>query len=756
MSDPTGPDTPGPDDQRPGADHPELMVKESRRATAERISIIWIVPLLALAIAIGVAWQNFSSRGQTIDITFANAEGISVSETELRYRDVTVGAVEKLAFTDGLEKVVVTVRVEPEVEDYVDSSASFWVVRPEVTAQGVTGLGTVLSGVYIQGSWDNDPGGLQREFTGASQAPLNAIGRPGLKIRLRAAAESGLTGNTPIEFRGIQVGDLGEAQISDDGTTVEANAIIYEPHDKMISSATRFWDSSGISFSIGASGAEVNFTSLSSLLRGGITFSSVVSGGQPVEQGSTFTVYSDESTARATAFREEEGDTLSFSAIFDDNVPGLAPGSAVTYGGLRIGSVKAVNGTVEPARFGDDKVRLLATFEVDSGLLGLPAGGIGSDTGSDATSDAGVSTSGTGTSGTGTSGAGTAGTSDSTTPQPANSGQQAIAFFQEKVKTGGIRARLATASILTGGLKIEMVRMPDAPAAEIDMTGSPNPLFPTTASAITDVSATAQGVFERINDLPVEQVMQSAINIMNNVSRLVGGDDMQAVPGEVRGLLGDARGFVASPQLQALPGRLDGVTEQIETLVQALNTRDLAGRLTEAMAGVTEVARSADTAIAGLPQLLDSLNTIAAKAETVPLADLAQTLDQLMTSADTLLAEPGTQQLPQSLSEALDELRGVLTDLRNGGAVSNLNQTLASARSAADSISDAAQDLPALLNRTETVLTQAGTTLQGYDANSGLGRQAGQTMREIDRAAAAIAALARELERNPNALFFGR
>ncbi|NIZ10106.1 MlaD family protein [Pseudooceanicola sp. HF7] len=694
---------------------PEMPETESRLGRAERLSIIWIVPLIALAIAVGVAWHNWAKRGETIRITFDSAEGIAANQTELRYRDVSVGMVENLGFSKDLKKVVATVRLNPEVEDYVDSSASFWVVRPEVTTRGVSGLGTVLSGVYIEGSWDGEAGGLHREFVGASQPPLNASGRPGLKILLRAANQGGLTSNAPIEFRGIEVGEMGEAKVSADGTTVEAEAIIYSPHDKMISTATRFWDTSGFRFSIGTGGAKLDFTSLSSLLSGGLTFSAVVSGGQSVEEGAMFTVYPDEDTARATVFAEDGGPSLTFSAIFDDNVPGLTAGSAVTYGGLNVGKVDAVNGIVDEARFGDDRVRLQASFQVDVGRVGLGGG------------------------------------PDSTDPE------DPMAFFDRKVKQEGLRARLATGSIFTGGLKIEMVLVDNAPEAEIArVQGLPNPVFPTAENNITDVTATAEGVFQRINDLPIEQLMQSAIGTLDNISRLTGSADVQAVPGDVRALLGDARGLIGAPQMQALPAQIGSVADQVEELVQALNTRDLAGRLSDAIQSISDAAGGVNTAVAGVPQLVDSFNAVAQKAESVPINELADQLTQLVGTADRLLSTPGAQELPESMSKALDELRSVLSDLREGGVINNLNETLASARGAADNIAQAAQDLPDLLAQAQRVLSQAGTTLQGYDASSGVGRQLNQTLREIDRAASAIAALARELERNPNSLLFGR
>ena len=228
------------------------------------------------------------------------------------------------------------------------------------------------------------------------------------------------------------------------------------------------------------------------------------------------------------------------------------------------------------------------------------------------------------------------------------------------------------------------------------------------------------------------------------------------MPGDVRDLLGGAKTFVESPDLQELPKRIDDVAAQIEDFLQEANQRDLAGNLSDAIAALTKTANGIDTAVQGLPELISNFDNLAQKAGQMKLNELSTQLTGLLESADQLISTPGARELPKQLGEALDRVRAVLAELQEGGVVDNVNATLASARQAADQVAAAANELPALLSDAQTVLNQASVTLQGYDASSGIGRQVNQTLREVDRAAAAIAALARELERNPNALIFGR
>ncbi|MET4128623.1 MlaD family protein [Roseovarius sp. MBR-6] len=680
---------------------PEAPVSPASRPIWQRLSIVWIVPLAALVVVLAIAWQSYAERGPLIEIGFENASGVRAGSTELRYRDVKVGLVEHVGFGEGLGQVLVRVRLDKTVAPYVDGEARFWVVRPRVTTQGVSGLDTVLSGVFIEGLWDNEPGTAATRFDGLPDAPLDRLGQDGVRLMLRAAGGASLTESAPILYRGIEVGRIGKPVISSEGSTAEAEAVIYAPHDRLINSATRFWDASGFSVSFGPGGAAIDFSSIASLVSGGITFDTLLSGGTPVDPGARFTVFADEAAAQASIFAGNEGETLTLSVLFDENITGLATGAPVELNGLRIGDVEALNGVVDEARFGDGNVRLAVTLAIRPGRLGL--GG-------------------------------------------ENGPAAALDYLRARV-AAGLRARLATASILTGGLKVELVEVPDAPEAAItEIDGAP-PVLPATDSEIADVAATAEGVFERINALPVEEIMAQAITLMQNANALIASDDTRAVPGNVNALLTGA---------QALPARLDATLSEIESLIAQINEQALAARVSDLLTEAAEAARGVGAATEGIPQLVELLDAVAARAGAVDLDVLAADLSALLKSADALIGQAETRALPGQLNSTLGELALVLEDLRAGGVVENAVATLESARSAADTFAAAGNDLPGLIAEARGMLARANTTLEGYQATGGVGRDVRTALREVEAAARAVAALARAIERNPSSLIRGR
>lgn len=689
---------------------PKVPIEPARKASFSGVSLIWLLPILALVVALGVAWQSYNARGPLIEIEFENGAGIAVRQTELRFRDVTVGVVEEVHFAEGLEGVIASVRLDKDIAQYVDGGAQFWIVRPELSAQGVSGLDTVLTGVYIEGAWDGDIGAPAARFRGLSDAPLFRFGREGLQIALRTTGGGTLIDESPITFRGIEVGRVGKAQISPEGSFAIAEAIIYHPHSRLISAGTRFWDASGFTFSVGPGGAEIDFTSVASLVSGGLTFDTFVSSGAAISDGALFEVFPDQDAARDSLFNAPEADPLDVRVVFDENISGLAVGAPVELSGLNIGRVVAISGVVEEDFFGDARVRLNAQLAIQPTRLGLQG---------DATPEA------------------------------------ALAFLGDRI-TEGLRARLASASLLAGGLKIELVEVAGARPFRWRVTEGAMPIIPTTQSRISDVSATAEGVLARINNLPIEELLNSVIGFLGSAQALVSSDEIRETPQELIGLLGDVRGLVTSEEVQELPVKLNMTLARFETLLADLERDQVTLRLAEAVNAAAQAAQGVSASVEGVPALIAQLEAVAASAAGLPLEDLTREVTALTASANALIGTEAARALPADLSAALAEMQAVLSELRAGGAVENINTTLGSVSEAADAVAISTQELPALVARIRAVLDQASSTIAGFDQGETLGRDAERALRDISEAADALAALARTIERNPGALIRGR
>ncbi|SPJ23812.1 PqiB family protein [Palleronia abyssalis] len=632
------------DETNARADAAEPEMTEPRKGLLSRVSIVWLLPILAVVISLAVAWRSYTDQGPLIEVTFTNAAGVRAEETQLRYRDVVVGLVETVRFSENLGQVVVEIRVNNEVAPYIDQDAAFWIVRPEVSAQGVSGLDTVLGGVYMIGSWDGEIGEPETEFDGLTRAPLVTNNRDGLFFQLRAGDVAGLSENAPILYRGINVGQVGNLRLAEDGVSVLADAFVREPESRLINSATRFWDTSGFTFSFGASGAQLSVNSLSSLVSGGVSFETTVSGGQSLGDNPTFRLFPSEEAARSSVFEASgDGEPVNFTVVFEDSVPGLEVGADVDFGGIVVGRVSGLTGVLDEETFGDRGVRLLTTIEIQPGKMGL---------------------------------------------DPQSTPEDVLDFMQFAVQNG-LRAQLTSASLL-GGLQVSLEQTNDAPDAEIVVDAEPYPRIPSIPANLSDFADTAEGVFNRVNNLPIEELLDNAILVMQSVTRLLNDEGIQETPSEVLALLGDVRSFVNSEGIQSIPqeanatmAALSDTAVQLQDLVTRLNEAGAVTALVDALAAAEEAADSVFETMEDGPETLEQINaavseleTLIAEVNTLPLNEVVTEVEGTLDALRTFLSSDATQGLTGDVSELLTEVEGLVADVRDSGLVETANATL--------------------------------------------------------------------------------
>ena len=93
-------------DQHPEDGPATPDVQPAQRSLMQRFSIVWLVPIGALLITLLIVVQSWLDEGRLITVAFDDAAGVRANETELRYRNVVVGIVEEVTFSDDLARVV--------------------------------------------------------------------------------------------------------------------------------------------------------------------------------------------------------------------------------------------------------------------------------------------------------------------------------------------------------------------------------------------------------------------------------------------------------------------------------------------------------------------------------------------------------------------------------------------------------------------------------------------------------------------------
>ncbi|MDO5620893.1 MAG: MlaD family protein [Paracoccus sp. (in: a-proteobacteria)] len=683
------------------SDQPDLKPASPARRTAAKaaqasFSLIWLVPIIALVVTLGIAWNAWQGRGQLVEVQFRDATGITPGDTAVKFREVTVGKVESVRFTPDLTNVIVGLRIEPAVSRYIDTDAEFWIVRPQVSAQGISRLDTVLSGAFIEGNWDANPGTPLdgRVVEGLPRAPLARMGAPGTWISLSSDSASGLTEGAPVTFRGIQIGRMENLRLSETDETVLVDVFVPAPHDKRLTSNTAFWDTSGFSLSLGAQGLSFNVNSLASLVQGGAQFATFSSGGSPIEAGHVFRLYPDEDAARINAASDESGLELRLTVLVDNAIRGLNIGADVQFQGLTVGKVSDLSVHIEPGQDGAAPEPMQdVTLAISPVRLGLPVDATEAD---------------------------------------------ALAFLQARANEG-LRARVASAGFFGTSLMIELVDIPGAGAAEI-RAAAPYPVMPSAASNTEDFSASAQGFISRIGKLPLEETLKSATDMMNSVTALASSEDTRAIPEGLRHTIDEARATMEQLRQATDDLRQAGAVDNAAQMLE--QARTLAERL--------------NTAAETLPQTMAQIDTAAAQVAQVRFAEIGDQAAGIMADLRAMLGSEDAAELPRNLSDVLQAASGLLTDLRDGNAAGSLNAALQSARTAADEIAAASRGLPDLTRRIDAAAQQAQATIAAYGARSNFNNETVNLMRELRRAASSFGQLAQMIERNPRAFIMGR
>ncbi len=371
-----------------GPHDPVVETPKAEKAT-RRISVVWLIPLIALAISLAVAWRTYSDRGPMIDIVLGDAAGIEAGRTAVRFRNVNVGVVESLRFTPDLRNVIAEARIDKDMARYVDASAEFWVVRPSVSAQGVSGIETIVSGVYIEAYWNGEAGPRVEEFAALDRPPLTLSDEPGRRVQLNATDGGSISIGAPVLYKRIPVGQVENVELTETGD-VSVDLFVNAPYDAFVTEGARFWNASGFSIQLSGAGASLNVDSLVSLLQGGISFAQVGSQVSPAADDRIFELYGSETAARQNVIENLTGVRITLNAFFDASVSGLEPGAKVEFRGVTVGEVTALQPVVLDGADGERNLRMRVTFAVLPQRLGL-AGDAGdpADAGLDLLSDLG-------------------------------------------------------------------------------------------------------------------------------------------------------------------------------------------------------------------------------------------------------------------------------------------------------------------------------------------------------------------------------
>ncbi len=240
----------------------------------ERLSMIWLLPVLAIILGGWLYYKSQTEADIQVLIHFPDGQGLVAGKTEVRYQGIAIGIINKFKLDSDLNGVTASVSFDPNAGKLLRSGTQFWLVKPQVSLQGISGLDTLLSGNYI--SLRLGEGEPRYQFKALKEPPLLGNEDRGLNIRLRAATLGSIQHGSPVHYKQLTVGDIQGYELAEDGQGVLININIHEQYAALVRSNSRFWNSSGLRLQGSLAGISLNTDSLTALLFGGISFDTPV------------------------------------------------------------------------------------------------------------------------------------------------------------------------------------------------------------------------------------------------------------------------------------------------------------------------------------------------------------------------------------------------------------------------------------------------------------------------------------------------
>ncbi|ROO05872.1 mammalian cell entry protein [Pseudomonas fluorescens] len=514
------------------------------------ISLVWIVPIVAVLVGISLVVHNLMQEGPTIIVNFKTGSGLTANKTEVKYRNVVIGQVTDVELSGDQKSVDATIKLSKQAETFTREDSQFWVVRPRIGAGGVSGIDTLLSGDYI-GADVGQSDSRAKNFKGLENPPPITYGEPGKRFMLHAPDLGSLDIGSPVYYRKIPVGQVVTYALNPEGKGVDIEVFIHAPNDAFVTENTRFWNASGIDINVGANGFAVKTESLSTLLVGGIAFRAPDYSPNDVAAADDkdYELFADQQSALAPP----NGKAQYMVLRFEQSLRGLKVDAPVEFLGMEIGRVVGINLdfdakkrtfplnvgiVIYPQRLGQAYKKMLTEFKHD--------------------------------------------------PNDEAAGIRLLGTFIDN----GLRAQARSGNLLTGQLYVALDFFPKAEKVAFDPSVRPV-VLPTVPGSLEQLQEKLEAVVDKLNKLPVDRI---ANNLDSNLIELRKGltqFNAKTLPG-VQSTLADV-----SKTLQSASSTLAEDSPQREKLTETL---DELGRMSRSLRELSDyLGRHPESLIRGRP-----------------------------------------------------------------------------------------------------------------------------------------------------------
>ena len=219
--------------------------------------------------------QIFSSEDEmknstnSITIVFDDVEGLQENFSQLTYKGVNVGKVTNVKLNEK-QQVEVKAMIYDDFASFAKTGTVYFLKKPRISLQEVANAGSTIMAVNI-GVIKSDNQTVQTRFDGLVNQPSVETSHFGTVFKVEDITASSVNVDAPVYYKNVQIGKVSKIDLSEDGSKVVVDCLIYDKYKKLIRKNSEFYDISGfeMKFSI-FSGSKVESNTFTSLLKGGL------------------------------------------------------------------------------------------------------------------------------------------------------------------------------------------------------------------------------------------------------------------------------------------------------------------------------------------------------------------------------------------------------------------------------------------------------------------------------------------------------
>lgn len=461
-----------------------LPAPEPRRDGRKRLSLIWLVPLVAALVGLALVIRTWLQTGPTITIRFDTAESLQNGATEVRYKDVVVGKVSSIQLREDDSGVTVEVELTPDAKRIAVKDSRFWVVRPRIGIGGVSGINTLLSGAYI-GVDVGRSGEQQRDFIGLEKPPPVTHDQKGKQFTLTTLDAGSITIGAPVYYRRVAVGRVVDATLDEDGKRITVRVFIDAPYDRFVTGGVRFWNAGGIDLAVSSEGLRLNTQSLATVVAGGIAFQPLDERkpGEPAREDSRFELYD----GIATALAPPDGPSVRALLVLRQSTRGLTAGTPVDFNGLVIGAIRSIEPQYDVRQQSFYSKVMVELYLERLGPAWSALKGVAAD-----------------------------------------SDRPALAVLNKLIDQG-LTAQLRAGNLLTGQQYVALFFKPGAKARRVT-AGDTTPEIPTAAGSLEEIQTQIESIVTKLDKIPFAELGADLRTMVNSANTLLRTFDQDIAP----------------------------------------------------------------------------------------------------------------------------------------------------------------------------------------------------------------------------------